>query len=332
MEMTAYTTNVSTVVNLREEATMNSTTLAKLKNNTLVELLGKQGNWYKVNNNGAIGYIYGEYVAIANSSATSNSSSSSRTTSTSKATGIISSNNSSSSTTKAIPSKSSTSTSRATSSTSKTTNSNNSSSSTKVVSSKSSVSRTTSGTEGSTTSNNIVTNSDIQKGLYSNQVFEQALKEGVNSNTLAQLIFNSLNPTIKNNYNNKYNGLTLQQENIILKGTKAQKQALLNSIGNRIIINVTGDSAVPLISSTGVNERSSNYTNGTFYYNFSITTLKKLCENSNNWGQYVGLISKGGVLLSNSEINTLIENKEIYTITNGEAAYNNEYNFTNTSL
>ncbi|MDO4535930.1 MAG: SH3 domain-containing protein, partial [Clostridium perfringens] len=64
---TAYTTNVSTVVNLREDATMNSTTLAKLKNNTSVTLLGKQGNWYKVSDNGTTGYIYGEYIAIANS-------------------------------------------------------------------------------------------------------------------------------------------------------------------------------------------------------------------------------------------------------------------------
>lgn len=78
---TAYTTNVSTMVNLREEATMNSTTLAKLKNNTSITLLGKQGDWYKVSYNGTIGYIYGEYIAIANSntnsSAINNTSSSS---------------------------------------------------------------------------------------------------------------------------------------------------------------------------------------------------------------------------------------------------------------
>ncbi len=63
---TGYVTNVSTVVNLRENATMNSETLAKLKNNTSVTLLGKQGDWYKVNDNGTTGYIYGEYIAIAN--------------------------------------------------------------------------------------------------------------------------------------------------------------------------------------------------------------------------------------------------------------------------
>ena len=87
---TAYTTNVSTMVNLREEATMNSTTFAKLKNNTSITLLGKQGDWYKVSYNGTTGYIYGEYIAIANSntnsSAINNTSSSSNTIIASKST------------------------------------------------------------------------------------------------------------------------------------------------------------------------------------------------------------------------------------------------------
>ena len=124
---TAYTTNVSTVVNLREEATMNSTSLAKLKNNTSITLLGKQGDWYKVDDNGTTGYIYGEYIAIANSNTTTNSSSSSATASstTSKTTGVTS--NSSSSSTKATSVKSNTSTTGTTSNTgsSSSSNSNN---------------------------------------------------------------------------------------------------------------------------------------------------------------------------------------------------------------
>ena len=85
---TAYTTNVSTVVNLREEATMNSTSLAMLKNNTSVSLLAKQGDWYKVDVNGTIGYIYGEYIALSNtgSNTTNNISASSNTTIASKST------------------------------------------------------------------------------------------------------------------------------------------------------------------------------------------------------------------------------------------------------
>ena len=121
---TAYTTNVSTMVNLREEATMNSTTLAKLKNNTSITLLGKQGDWYKVSYNGTTGYIYGEYIAIANSntnsSAINNTSSSSNNKS--KIIGTTSSNSKNSSI-KVISSKNSSNTINGT--TSKTESSSN---------------------------------------------------------------------------------------------------------------------------------------------------------------------------------------------------------------
>ena len=45
---------------------MNSNILAKLSNNTKINVLGKQGQWYKVNCNGTIGYIYQEYVGLTN--------------------------------------------------------------------------------------------------------------------------------------------------------------------------------------------------------------------------------------------------------------------------
>ena len=104
---TAYVTNVSTMVNLREEATMNSTSLAKLKNDTSIILLGKQGDWYKVDYNGTTGYIYGEYIAIVNSNTTGNSSSNSSTTTSSNTTKT--SSNSNPSTNKVISSNSGTS-------------------------------------------------------------------------------------------------------------------------------------------------------------------------------------------------------------------------------
>ncbi len=61
-----YIINVSSRVNLRANATMNSNILAKLSNNTRINVLGKQGQWYKVNCNGTIGYIYQEYVGLTN--------------------------------------------------------------------------------------------------------------------------------------------------------------------------------------------------------------------------------------------------------------------------
>ena len=94
---TAYTTNVSTMVNLREEATMNSTSLAMLKNNTSVSLLAKQGNWYKVDVNGTIGYIYGEYIALTNTNSSAINNTSLSSNNKSKIIGTTSSNSKNSS-------------------------------------------------------------------------------------------------------------------------------------------------------------------------------------------------------------------------------------------
>ncbi len=57
-----YIINVSSRVNLRANATMSSNVLAKLSNNTKINVLGKQGQWYKVSCNGTVGYIYQEYI------------------------------------------------------------------------------------------------------------------------------------------------------------------------------------------------------------------------------------------------------------------------------
>lgn len=107
---TAYITNVSTRVNLREEATMNSAILTKLKNNSEVTLLEKQGDWYKVEINGTTGYIYEEYIVLPNANSTIvNNSSKTSSQNTSKVVKATSSNNSksSNSTTKVTSSKSS---------------------------------------------------------------------------------------------------------------------------------------------------------------------------------------------------------------------------------
>ena len=105
---TGYITNVTTVVNLRESATMNSTILKELSNNTSVVLLGQQGNWYKVDYDGTTGYIYGEYIAIAKTDvATSNTTTNtSKTSSNVVATNnkVASNNKSSSSKTKVVSS------------------------------------------------------------------------------------------------------------------------------------------------------------------------------------------------------------------------------------
>ncbi|MGL4762636.1 MAG: SH3 domain-containing protein, partial [Sarcina sp.] len=69
--------NVSSVVNLRENASMNTTVLTTLPNNTSVKVLGKKGDWYKVSVNNQIGYIFSSYV---NTNLTKNSITTENTT------------------------------------------------------------------------------------------------------------------------------------------------------------------------------------------------------------------------------------------------------------
>ncbi|WP_066869738.1 SH3 domain-containing protein [Clostridium mediterraneense] len=76
-----YIINVSSVVNLRANATMNSNILAKLNNNTKLNVLGKQGQWYKVNCDGTIGYIYQEYIGLTNANLENSNNSESTNTS-----------------------------------------------------------------------------------------------------------------------------------------------------------------------------------------------------------------------------------------------------------
>ncbi|WP_055070214.1 SH3 domain-containing protein [Clostridium massiliamazoniense] len=56
--------NVSTAVNLRAGAGINSSVIKEIKGGSSVSILGKQGQWYKINANGSVGYIYGDYVSL----------------------------------------------------------------------------------------------------------------------------------------------------------------------------------------------------------------------------------------------------------------------------
>lgn len=54
--------NVSSEVHLRGKASLNSNIIGFLKNGDSFKILGKEGQWYKVNSNGHIGFIFEEYV------------------------------------------------------------------------------------------------------------------------------------------------------------------------------------------------------------------------------------------------------------------------------
>ena len=57
--------NVSSAVNLREEAGINASIIGKLHNGQVITFLGKQGQWYKVSVDGRVGYVYEEYISTA---------------------------------------------------------------------------------------------------------------------------------------------------------------------------------------------------------------------------------------------------------------------------
>lgn len=59
--------NVSSAVNLRAKAGINSSIIGKLHNGQGITFLGKQGQWYKVDVNGQVGYVYEDYVSTSSS-------------------------------------------------------------------------------------------------------------------------------------------------------------------------------------------------------------------------------------------------------------------------
>ncbi|MGL4742715.1 MAG: SH3 domain-containing protein, partial [Sarcina sp.] len=64
--------NVNSDVNVRSEATMNSSVSTTLTNGTSLKVVGKQGQWYKVSANGVSGFVYNEYVSVGNEISSNN--------------------------------------------------------------------------------------------------------------------------------------------------------------------------------------------------------------------------------------------------------------------
>lgn len=64
----------TTAVNLRANADTNSTILGEIPNGTSVSVLGVKGNWYKVQHNDKIGYMFSPYVYVNGRMATAQTS------------------------------------------------------------------------------------------------------------------------------------------------------------------------------------------------------------------------------------------------------------------
>ncbi|WP_297635735.1 SH3 domain-containing protein [uncultured Clostridium sp.] len=58
--------NINSSLRIRSAADTNSSVVGYLLNGQGVKVLAKTGNWYKINNNGQIGYVYGQYIKFTN--------------------------------------------------------------------------------------------------------------------------------------------------------------------------------------------------------------------------------------------------------------------------
>lgn len=74
--------NAASGLRIRNSASTNSSIIGFLYNGNAVKITGKEGNWYKIDSNGTVGYVYNSYIQLTNGQAinTSESSSNSNTT------------------------------------------------------------------------------------------------------------------------------------------------------------------------------------------------------------------------------------------------------------
>lgn len=68
--------NVSSNLRIRKTPSTGSQTLGYLKNRSKIDIVSKEGSWYKIKFNGTYGYVYGSYVKVDNNSNNSNNASS----------------------------------------------------------------------------------------------------------------------------------------------------------------------------------------------------------------------------------------------------------------
>ncbi|MGL5067851.1 MAG: SH3 domain-containing protein [Sarcina sp.] len=66
--------NVSSIVYLRSNATMSSKPVANLMDSTDINIISKQGDWYKVKTDSDTGYVYSAYVGLTNQDIPTNTS------------------------------------------------------------------------------------------------------------------------------------------------------------------------------------------------------------------------------------------------------------------
>ncbi|MCI5727249.1 MAG: SH3 domain-containing protein [Clostridium sp.] len=61
-KVTGTVTGIKTTLNIRSGASTSASIIGTLKNGAKVEITGESGNWYKINYNGKVGYVYKSYI------------------------------------------------------------------------------------------------------------------------------------------------------------------------------------------------------------------------------------------------------------------------------
>ena len=152
---------------------------------------------------------------------------------------------------------------------------------------------------------------DVAAGQDYAELGAKAYKMGLSVGELREMVYNAIKNKVPNS---GYINLTKIQQDILLNGTKEQKEALVNELGaNKLLINVAYKTNLP------TNEWSypiypENFARGKFYYSFFAAPLSKMAESVQNWGTYSGMIDKDGNLLPVNTYNELCNTRSIYTL------------------
>ena len=77
MNAVGIVTNVSSNLRVRKQPSSDAVVLGYLLNNESVNITGKEGNWYKINFKGSVGYVSADYIKISTGSDNTSGSNSS---------------------------------------------------------------------------------------------------------------------------------------------------------------------------------------------------------------------------------------------------------------
>ena len=139
----------------------------------------------------------------------------------------------------------------------------------------------------------------------------KAYKMGLSVGKLREIVYNAIKNKVPNS---GYVNLTKAQQDILLNGTKEQKDALVKELGtNKLLINVTYQTNLPTNESP-YPVYPQNFAKGKFYYQFLAAPLSKMAESVQNWATYSGMVDGEGNLLPVDTYNALCNTRSVYVL------------------